>query len=270
MFGHKKHNQPPPPPPAGAGYPTASPPMMPQQEPTFKIFCRADEAYCLTIRHDAVVLAPTNPRDEHQHWYKDMRHSTRVSDAEGHPAFALVNKATGLAVKHSLGQSHPVKLIPYNLDYLDESVLWTESNDVGKGFRCIRMVNNLNLSFDALHGDKDHGGVHDGTGVVLWEFLKGENQSWKILPWGADGGYGYGYGGGSSGGQDPYAPPPAYGGGYRPPPAGAEAYPPRMPTAQRRTRRRAQGMGTATCTARWRLSPPCASCARPARTTASP
>uniref|UniRef100_A0A453AN52 Uncharacterized protein n=1 Tax=Aegilops tauschii subsp. strangulata TaxID=200361 RepID=A0A453AN52_AEGTS len=55
-------------------------------------------------------------------WYKDMRHSTRVSDAEGHPAFALVNKATGLAVKHSLGQSHPVKLIPYNPEYLDESL----------------------------------------------------------------------------------------------------------------------------------------------------
>ena len=43
-----------------------------------------------------------------QHWYKDMRHSTRVKDEEGHPAFALVNRATGLAVKHSLGQSHPV------------------------------------------------------------------------------------------------------------------------------------------------------------------
>ncbi|XP_044964287.1 ricin B-like lectin R40G2 [Hordeum vulgare subsp. vulgare] len=229
MFGHKKHNQPPPP-PAGAGSPTASLPMMPQQaEPTFKIFCRADEAYCLTIRHDAVVLAPTNPRDDYQHWYKDMRQSTRVSDAEGHPAFALVNKATGLAVKHSLGQSHPVKLIPYNPAFEDESVLWTESNDVGKGFRCIRMVNNLSLSFDALHGDKPHGGVHDGTAVVLWEFCKGENQSWKILPWGADGGgygYGYGYGGGSSGGRDPYASPPAYGGGYRTPPAGEEAYPP--------------------------------------------
>jgi hypothetical protein len=39
---------------------------MAQHEPTFKIFCRADEAYCLTIRHDAVVLAPTNPRDEYQ------------------------------------------------------------------------------------------------------------------------------------------------------------------------------------------------------------
>nr|XP_051205634.1 ricin B-like lectin R40C1 [Lolium perenne] len=200
---------------------------MAQHEPTFKIFCRADEAHCLTIRHDAVVLAPTNPRDEYQHWYKDMRHSTRVKDAEGHPAFALVNRATGLAVKHSLGQSHPVKLVPYNADYLDESVLWTESNDVGKGFRCIRMVNNIHLNFDALNGDKDHGGVRDGTGVVLWEWCKGDNQSWKVLPWGAGGdgyvhpppqpaygGAGYGYGGGSSGGQDPYAPPPpAYGGG---------------------------------------------------------
>ncbi|KAK3126052.1 hypothetical protein QOZ80_7BG0613240 [Eleusine coracana subsp. coracana] len=153
MFGHGHHHhhgQPPPPPPAahhaGAG-------GYPQQEQTFKIFCRADEGYCLTVRHDAVVLAPTNPRDECQHWFKDMRHSTRVKDAEGMPAFALVNRATGLAIKHSLGQSHPVKLVPYNPDYLDESVLWTESKDIGKGFRCIRMVNNIHLNFDAFHGD---------------------------------------------------------------------------------------------------------------------
>ncbi|XP_051213602.1 ricin B-like lectin R40G2 [Lolium perenne] len=242
MFGHG-HQHHPAPPPAGGGYPPAP---MAQHEPTFKIFCRADEAYCLTIRHDAVVLAPTNPRDEYQHWYKDMRHSTRVKDAEGHPAFALVNRATGLAVKHSLGQSHPVKLVPYNADYLDESVLWTESNDVGKGFRCIRMVNNIHLNFDALNGDKDHGGVRDGTGVVLWEWCKGDNQSWKVLPWGAGGdgyvhpppqpaygGAGYGYGGGSSGGQDPYAPPPpAYGGGgYAPPPGpyGGGGYAPPPP-----------------------------------------
>jgi hypothetical protein len=211
---------------------------MAQHEPTFKIFCRADEAYSLTIRHDAVVLAPTNPRDEYQHWYKDMRHSTRVKDAEGHPAFALVNRATGLAVKHSLGQSHPVKLVPYNPEYLDESVLWTESNDVGKGFRCIRMVNNIHLNFDAFHGDKSHGGVHDGTGVVLWEWAKGDNQSWKILPWGA-GGDAYAppqpaYGGGSSGSQEPYAPPqgPYGGGAYAPPqaPYGGGGYaPPQAP-----------------------------------------
>jgi hypothetical protein len=96
-----------------------------------------------------------------------------------------------------------VKLVPFNPEYPDESVLWTESGDVGKGFRCIRMVNNIRLNFDAFHGDKDHGGVHDGTTVVLWEWAKGDNQSWKILPWGDEahaggsnaphgGGYGHG------------------------------------------------------------------------------
>jgi hypothetical protein len=28
-----------------------------------------------------------------------------------------------------------VKLMPFNPEVLDESVLWTESKDVGKGFR---------------------------------------------------------------------------------------------------------------------------------------
>ncbi|RLN34292.1 uncharacterized protein C2845_PM03G16570 [Panicum miliaceum] len=239
MFGHGHHHH---------GHGGHQPP---HDQTLFKIFCRADEGYCVTVRHDAVVLAPTNPRDEFQHWYKDMRHSTKVKDEEGHPAFALVNKATGLAIKHSLGQSHPVKLVPYNPDYLDESVLWTESKDVGKGFRCIRMVNNIHLNLDAFHGDKDHGGVRDGTTVVLWEWCKGHNQSWKILPWGDEAYAAYGYPGGSQhgayppppahqepgygygpppGGPGGYAPPPApepgYGYGYRPPPGGPGGYAP--------------------------------------------
>ncbi|WVZ67116.1 hypothetical protein U9M48_016242 [Paspalum notatum var. saurae] len=172
-FGHHHNSQ-------AAAPPSSGPNQV------FKIFCRANESYCLSVRDGAVVLAPANPKDEHQHWYKDMRFSTRVKDEEGMPAFALVNKATGLAVKHSLGQSHPVKLAPFHPDHEDASVLWTESKDVGKGFRCIRMVNNTRLNFDAFHGDKDHGGVHDGTAVVLWEWCKGENQSWKILPWGPE------------------------------------------------------------------------------------
>lgn len=45
-----------------------------------------------------------------QHWIKDMKYSTRVKDEEGYPAIVLVNKATGEALKHSLGQSHPVGL----------------------------------------------------------------------------------------------------------------------------------------------------------------
>ncbi|KAM0870513.1 hypothetical protein ACQ4PT_039957 [Festuca glaucescens] len=166
-FGHH-HNQ-------------APPSSGPNQ--IFKIFCRASEDYVLAVRDGEVVLAPVNPKDDTQHWLKDMRFSTTVKDEEGMPAFALVNKGTGLAVKHSIGQSHPVKLVPFNPAYEDASVLWTESKDVGKGFRCIRMVNNNRLGFDALNGDKDHGGVHDGTTVVLWEWCKGDNQCWKILPW---------------------------------------------------------------------------------------
>lgn len=44
-----------------------------------------------------------------QHWYKDEKYSTRVKDEEGFPCFALVNKATGQAIKHSIGASHPVR-----------------------------------------------------------------------------------------------------------------------------------------------------------------
>jgi hypothetical protein len=151
---------------------------------TVRVFCKAGGGdYSLTARNGAVCLAPSNPRDEYQHWIKDMRHSTRVRDEEGYPAFALVNKVTGEAIKHSTGQGHPVRLVPYDPEYQDESVLWTESRDVGDGFRCVRMVNNIYLNFDAFHGDKAHGGVHDGTEVVLWEWAKGDNQRWKILPW---------------------------------------------------------------------------------------
>ncbi|VAI93983.1 unnamed protein product [Triticum turgidum subsp. durum] len=114
-----------------------------------------------------------------------MRRSTRVKDEEGYPAFALVNKATGLAIKHSLGQSHPVDLVPYEYDpaVMDLSVLWTQSRDVGDGFRCIRMVSNIYLNFDAFEGEPE---LQDGTIVGLWEWNEGGNQCWKILPWGTD------------------------------------------------------------------------------------
>ncbi|KAL6850196.1 hypothetical protein ACP4OV_020823 [Aristida adscensionis] len=156
----------------------------PVRQQTFRIFCKAgEEQYSLAVRDGKVCLIRTDRDDDSQHWIKDMKYSTRVKDEEGYPAIVLVNKATGEALKHSLGKSHPVRLASYNPDYMDESVLWTESRDVGNGFRCIRMVNNIYLNFDALHGDKDHGGVRDGTTLVLWEWCEGDNQRWKIVPW---------------------------------------------------------------------------------------
>ncbi|KAF7027828.1 hypothetical protein CFC21_039831 [Triticum aestivum] len=154
------------------------------RQPTYRILCKAGEdSFSLAARDGKVCLVRTDRDDDTQHWIKDMKYSTRVKDEEGYPAMALVNKASGEALKHSLGQSHPVRLTRYNPDTLDESVLWTESRDVGAGYRCIRMVNNIYLNFDALHGDKDHGGVRDGTTLILWEWTEGDNQRWKIVAW---------------------------------------------------------------------------------------
>lgn len=71
----------------------------------------------------------------------------------------------------------------YQPDEFDQSILWSMSKDFGHGFRTIRMVNNIHLNLDAFNGDKNQGGVHDGTVVVLWEWKKGDNQKWKIVPY---------------------------------------------------------------------------------------
>lgn len=78
-----------------------------------------------------------------------------------------------------------VQLAPYDPSVLDASILWTESRDVGDGYRAVRMVNNINLNLDAWNADKEHGGVRDGTIVALWEWWKGDNrnQHWKIVPY---------------------------------------------------------------------------------------
>ncbi|KAL3646143.1 hypothetical protein CASFOL_011323 [Castilleja foliolosa] len=151
-------------------------------KPSFKMYTKAEPNYALTIRDGKVVLTRADPSDPLQHWIKDVKFSTRVKDEEGFPSFALVNKATGQAIKHSTGATHPVQLTKHNPNGLDESILWTESNDLGDGYRAIRMVNNIRLNIDALNGDQNHGGVRDGTKIVLWEWKKGDNQRWKICP----------------------------------------------------------------------------------------
>ncbi|XP_042006576.1 ricin B-like lectin R40G3 isoform X2 [Salvia splendens] len=170
-------------------------------KPSVRMYCKAEPNFSLTIREGKVVLAPSNSADPLQHWIKDEKFSTRVKDKEGFPSFALVNKATGQAMKHSIGVTQPVErrravggveqfkieawlveLSPYNSNKLDESILWTESKDLGDGYHAVRMVSNIKLNVDAFNGDKNHGGVHDGTRIVLWEWKKDSNQRWKIVP----------------------------------------------------------------------------------------
>ncbi|CAI0433869.1 unnamed protein product [Linum tenue] len=151
-------------------------------KPSSKVYCKGNPDFHLTIRDGKLMLARSDPRDPCQNWFKDEKYSTRVKDAEGSPCFSLVNKGTGQAMKHSTGDSNPVQLVPYKPDVLDQSVLWSLSKDMGSGFRAMRMVNNIHLNVDAFHGDKQSGGVRDGTTIVLWQWNQGDNQLWKIVP----------------------------------------------------------------------------------------
>jgi hypothetical protein len=39
--------------------------LLPPQH-TIRIYCRANDGYCITVRDGAVVLAPKNPKDDYQ------------------------------------------------------------------------------------------------------------------------------------------------------------------------------------------------------------
>ncbi|OMP08987.1 hypothetical protein COLO4_05926 [Corchorus olitorius] len=149
---------------------------------SFKIYCKSDPNLLLTIKDGKVILAPADPSDDYQHWYKDERFRSRVRDSVGFPSFALVNKVTGQAIKHSIGACHPVRLIPYRKsDYPDVSILWGESTDLGDNYRAIRMINNIRLNLDAFRDDKSR--VCNGAIIGLWEWNHGDNQQWKIVPY---------------------------------------------------------------------------------------
>lgn len=148
-----------------------------------RVSCKADSAFSLAVRNGSAVLVHANANDESQQWIKDETFSVKVKDERSYPSFALVNKATGQALKHSLGGTQPVLLAEYRPDTLDESILWSMSEDMGHGYRTLRQVNNIRLNMDAFHGDKKSGGIKDGNAIVLWEWKKGDNQLWKIVPY---------------------------------------------------------------------------------------
>ncbi|GJN00042.1 hypothetical protein PR202_ga17191 [Eleusine coracana subsp. coracana] len=110
----------------------------------------ADEGFSITVRDGVVCLAPTDPGDEYQHWIVDKR-PHMIRDIDGSPAFVLVNK--------------DLKLKPYNPNFPDISVLWATSWDMGQGFKCIHMVDNDSLNFDAFQDVKDDGGVCDNVSL---------------------------------------------------------------------------------------------------------
>ena len=150
-------------------------PRLPQGQ-VVKLFCKSNPDYSLGVRDGQVMLVYYNPSDPTQQWIKDDSWSNRVRDAVGHPSFCLVNKATGQALRHAQAACQEVLLARYEAGSFDEDVMWTESEDMGYGFRTIRMANNIGLNLDAFQGDRKHGGIREGTRAVLWTWNKQDNQ----------------------------------------------------------------------------------------------
>ncbi|KAJ7522293.1 hypothetical protein O6H91_18G005300 [Diphasiastrum complanatum] len=163
----------------GHGHPEA-----PIEGKLVRVFSKANPEFYLTGLEDgSVLMRPANVSDPHQIWIKDDSWGARLQDAAGSPAFALINRATGKALSHGNSENEQVVLAPIDRNSVEDDVLWTTSDDLGHGFRTLRLYNNVNLNLDADHGDKKHGGIKDGTRLILFHWVKDhENQFWKIVP----------------------------------------------------------------------------------------
>jgi len=167
---------------AGGGCNMSGHQIIPQGQ-IVRVCAKANPDYALGIRDGRAIMLFYNPNDPTLQWVKDESWSNRVRDQVGHPAFALVNKATGQALRHAPAECQEVLLTQYEGDYTyDESILWSESEDMGYGYRTVRMANNVGLNLDAFQGDSWNGGTRDGTHVVLWKWNKQDNQLWKLSP----------------------------------------------------------------------------------------
>nr|GEX85905.1 ricin B lectin domain-containing protein [Tanacetum cinerariifolium] len=146
-----------------------------------RVYAKEKIDFSLSILDGMVILAPVNPSDPLQQWVKDDKFGKHIKDEEGCSSFALINKATGQAIKHSIGVTYPVQLTDYNPDKVDKSVLWTLGKNLGDGYRAIRAVDNIHLNLDAYEGIPKLGGVHDGTHIVLWDWFGNDKHRWTII-----------------------------------------------------------------------------------------
>ncbi|KAL2630361.1 hypothetical protein R1flu_015047 [Riccia fluitans] len=145
------------------------------------VYAESNSNYRLAVKPEGVVMAFKNRRDPQQQWIK-MDMADKFVDSEGSPGFVLINKKTGLALKHGTGEGEAVTAEIWRPHSVDHTMLWSQSKDVGKGYTAIRMVTNIALNLDADHGDRKHGGIQDGHRLILFSWNKGENQKWKFEP----------------------------------------------------------------------------------------
>ncbi|XP_073388742.1 uncharacterized protein [Physcomitrium patens] len=147
-----------------------------------RLHCKADPNFNLAaVPGQGPVMVPFSPNDDFQVWYKDVTMSTRVKDETGSSAFSLINKATGQALRHAPEDLAQCLLADYDSNALDQTVLWTMSEDMGQGYCCIRLASQITRNLDVLRGDKKSGGVKEGSPVITFAWKKQDNQIWKMI-----------------------------------------------------------------------------------------
>uniref|UniRef100_A0A7I4CRW2 Uncharacterized protein n=1 Tax=Physcomitrium patens TaxID=3218 RepID=A0A7I4CRW2_PHYPA len=165
----------------GGGYEPSRRRQLPGE--AVRLHCRADPNFCLAaIPGQGPVMVPNNESDAYQVWYKDESMSNRVKDESGAHAFSLINKATGECLRHPPEDLQQCLLVVYEPNAQDESVLWTMSEDMGQGYRCIRVVTSITRNLDVLRGDKKSGGMKNGSSVITFAWKNQDNQVWKMTP----------------------------------------------------------------------------------------
>ncbi|KAJ7526979.1 hypothetical protein O6H91_16G030200 [Diphasiastrum complanatum] len=168
-------------------YPAISPTIYPPvaiEEELVRVFCKAAPEFYLTGYEDGTVaMAPINVSDPRQKWVKDKSWGSKLEDAAGFPAFALINKATGRALRHGHSECDQVDSIHFKQNEFEDDILWSTSQDFGQRYRTIRMYNNIALNLDIDHRAKKLGDIKQGTRLILYRWLKDrDHQYWRIVP----------------------------------------------------------------------------------------
>ncbi|XP_024545697.1 ricin B-like lectin R40G3 [Selaginella moellendorffii] len=161
--------------------PAFDPPPPPQQDgaSTVRIFNKANPSLSLTgLWNGKVVMTLGNGTMPYQQWFVDTSWGTRFTDAVGYKAFMLVNKATGMILRHGYLENSAVSCGIVKGDLVDS--LWTRGPDL-QGFHTIRACSKVELIMDVERADlKKHILLKEGCKVVMFKMSQEETQYWRM------------------------------------------------------------------------------------------
>ncbi|CAD6266881.1 unnamed protein product [Miscanthus lutarioriparius] len=151
--------------------------MQQAEQRPLRIFCKGDRNLNMAVRGDDVILVPADPNDKSQHWFQDYDAVGKLTDDQGHRAFALVNRTTGQAMVNR--DDDVVRLAPYSPHVgVELSMLWSLGMNLSGGFAEVRTLKDLSRTINGLNGY-----VKDGTPIAMYDSEPfSPNAVWKFDP----------------------------------------------------------------------------------------